>query len=128
MDAITVELESLQKKRNSTAPYSSPSVRSLRSGIVLKVKRDSSGFTARVKGRAVARGNFQFDSTDYLEFYAPVTCIKIVLLLITIVTAYGWAVHLVDSKGSFLHATLPSTDDIRIKLPNVEGFPDSGKK
>ena len=53
------------------------------SGIILKLKRNADGISARFKERLVGRGNFQPEEDfDRVEFYAPVTCIETVRILI----------------------------------------------
>ena len=127
MKGIQEEFETLNKNGTWKEETSPPGIRPLPSGIILKLKRDSKGKPARFKGRVVALGNFQLNSVDYSELYAPVACIELVLILICIVVSYGWEIHQVDVKEAFLHATLPKTDKICIKLPNVKGFANSRK-
>lgn len=59
---------------------------------------------------------------DYLELYEPVAHIELVRTMLAVATAKGWEVHQVDVKGAFLHAKLPESDRIWVKLPTVEGL------
>lgn len=49
------------------------------------------------------------------------------LILKSIACPFGGDIYQVDVKGSFLHATLPNTENIWIKLTNIPSFLDSGK-
>lgn len=80
----------------------------LPSGIVLRVKRDSSGHVAKFKARLVVRGNFQAVSTDCAELYAPVACIELVHLMFAVAVVKNWSIEQVDVKSGFLHARLPN--------------------
>lgn len=95
----------------------------LPSGIVLRVKRDSQGHVAKYKARLVVRGNFQADGNDYAELYAPVACIELVRLMFAVSVSKGWSIEQMDVKSAFLHAKLPDTDDVWIRLPKVPGVP-----
>lgn len=85
------------------------------------MKRDENGLPARFKGRLVALGNFQSDQLGSVEVYAPVTCIETVRILFSVAESRGWKVNHIDVVGAFLYALLPETDEIWIKLPNIDG-------
>lgn len=61
-----------------------PGVRIFPSAIILKVKRDPAGRAVRYKARLVAGGNLQSDPVDYTELYAPVVCIELVSVLLSV--------------------------------------------
>lgn len=124
--AINKEFSTLTSNGTWKAAKPPPGNRPLPSGVILRLKRDSTGRPARFKARLVARGNFQSEVNDYTELYAPVACIELVRVLLSISVSKGWVVHQVDVKGAFLHAALPDSDDIWIRLPTLEGVPSAG--
>ena len=83
----------------------------IRTGIILKLKRDENGLPARFKARLVARGNEQSDEFDYFELYAPVACIEAVRILLAVAVCKDWCVDHLDIKGAFLYALLPLSED-----------------
>lgn len=97
----------------------------IRTGIILKLKRDENGLPARFKGRLVARGNEQTDNFEYFELYAPVACIEAVRILLAVAAANGWSVDHLDIKGAFLYALLPQSEEVWIKLPSIPGVPEA---
>ena len=94
--------------------------RVLPAAVILKVKRDANGRPVRFKARLVVRGNLQSDPVDYTELYAPVACIELVRVLLSVAVSLGWDIELVDVKGAFLHALLPKGDVIYVRLPKLE--------
>lgn len=93
----------------------------LPSGMVLRIKRDATGKIARYKARLVVRGNLQSNESDYAALYAPVACIELVRLMLSISVAKDLHVDQLDVKSAFLHAALPGKDRIFIKLPKIPG-------
>ena len=93
--------------------------RILSSAIILKRKRDAAGIVVRFKARLVAHGNQQSDPVDYLELYAPVACIELVRVLLSVAVANDWVIVQVDIKGAFLHADLPEDEEIYVRLPKL---------
>lgn len=87
----------------------------------MNLKRDENGFPARFEGRLVAMGNFQSDQLGLVEVYSPVTCIEAVRIILEIAYARGWKPHHIHIKGAFLYAMLSESDDIWIKLPDIDG-------
>lgn len=100
-----------------------PGVQVLPSNIILKIKRDSDGNAARYKARVVVLGNLQSVPVTLLELYAPVACIELVRVMLTIAVSLGWEIHQVDIKGAFLHATLPKADNIYVRFPKMDCIP-----
>lgn len=100
-----------------------PDKRPIPSGIILKLKRDFRGFTARFKARLVARGNLQYvEDNSYAARYAPVACFDLERILLSLSASFGWIRHQVDVKGAFLYSVLPDTTSIWLKLPNINGI------
>lgn len=96
------------------------------SGMILRLKRDEDGKPARFEARLVARGNLQNDDAlSFSDLYAPVACIELVRLLLTISVAFGWTRHHLDIKGAFLYATLPESTKICLKLPFIKGVEEA---
>ena len=97
----------------------------IRTGVILKLKRDENGTPARFKGRLVARGNEQTDDFEYVELYAPVACIEAVRILLAVAAAKGWCTDHLDIKGAFLYALLPPSEEVWVKLPTIPGVPQA---
>lgn len=129
LEAIKEEFNTLEKNGTWELCDNLPRDKNiLPSGIVLKLKRNSAGDPARFKGLVVARGSFQDDISIYLELCAPVACIEVVRLIITVAFACGWEINLVDVNGAFFHALLPIGEEINIRLPTDPGLENlSGK-
>ena len=122
--AIHEEFETLQHNKTWTNGGIPPQgARILPSEIILKIKRDPMGKPARFKARLVARGKFQADPIDYTELYAPVACIEMVRILLSIAVAKSWSIDQLDVKGAFLHAALPKSENIWLRLPKIDGVP-----
>lgn len=66
-----------------------PHARSLSSGDILRLKRDSSGRPTRLKERLVAIGNFHSDFEDYSELYAPFACLELFRTLMSVSVSQG---------------------------------------
>lgn len=64
--------------------------------------------TCTVEGTEFSCGSSQSHWVYYLDLYASVTCIELVLLLISISIAWGCEMHLIDVNGAFLHEALLS--------------------
>ena len=100
--AIHEEFETLQHNKTWTNGGIPPQgARILPSEIILKIKRDPMGKPARFKARLVARGKFQADPIDYTELYAPVACIEMVRILLSVAVAKSWSIDQLDVKGAF---------------------------
>lgn len=97
-----------------------PGTKILPSGVILRVKRDENGDVSRFKARVVVRGNFQNEFDDYAELYAPVACIELVRVIVTVAVHYGYSINHLDVKGAFLHALLPESDDIWVRLTKID--------
>lgn len=91
----------------------------LPSGVILRLKRNPEGSPVRYKARLVARGNFQSDAGDYTELYAPVECIEVLRILLSVAVSNIWAIEQLDVKGAFLHADLPDSEKLWIRLPSI---------
>lgn len=88
-------------------------------GIILKLKRDQHGRSARFKRRFVARGNLQPNGSRYVKLYVPVASIKLGRVLLAIAAALDWDVEQVDVKVVFIYADLPASSRIVIKMRKV---------
>lgn len=94
----------------------------LPSGIILKLKWNSLGRPIRFKAREVAGGNFQIAISNYCELYALVAWRELVTTLFKVAVATGSTIHLVHVTWASLHALLPESDIIYMKLPNIAGM------
>lgn len=122
LDAIEEEFQTLIAAGTWVSPDTPPPPgKVIPSNVVLKLKRDENGLPARFKGRVVALGNMQSDQLGLVELYAPVTCIETVRIIFSIAGNREWKIHQIDVVGAFLYALLSETDEIWIKLPNIDG-------
>lgn len=122
MAAIDEEFQTLSKNNSWTEEKETGSSNSpLPSGIILKVKRDEMGIPARFKARLVVRGNLQESSNHASDLYAPVACMELVRIMLSLSITREWCCDHIDIKGVFLHAMLPKTEEIFIKLPYIDG-------
>lgn len=97
--------------------------RTLSSGIVLRVKRDSMGNVVRRKARLVVLGTLRPGAINNAELYAPVACIELVRLMLSVSVSKGCHIHQLDIKSAFLHASLPDKGKLLIKLPKLREVP-----
>lgn len=125
MEAIEEEFKTLSTNGPWTVDNPPTNFLLLPLVVILKLKRDSQVRPARFKGRLEARGNLQSDFVDYAELCAPVACIELVRVLLCVAASKNWAIHQVDVKGAFFHASLSETDKSWIKLPRIEGVPSA---
>lgn len=96
-----------------------PNTRPLPSVVILRVRRDASGRPVRFKESLVARGNLKDQSTNHTELYAPVAFIDLVKDSLSIAVAKNWDIGQVDMVGAFLQATVPKSNPIWIRIPNI---------
>ncbi|GJS04101.1 retrovirus-related pol polyprotein from transposon TNT 1-94 [Tanacetum coccineum] len=73
---------------------------------VFSVKMNHDGLIARLKARLVAKGYAQTYDIDYSKTFSPVAKISSIRLFISLAATYGWALHQLDVKNSFLHGDL----------------------
>lgn len=85
-EAIHEEFTTLDKN-GSWKGIPPPNARSVPSGIILKLKRNAKGRSARCKACLVARGSFQNDFIDRAELYTPVASIELVRTLVCVAVA-----------------------------------------
>lgn len=126
--ATREEFEIIQANKTWTdVHHSSPSSTAeiLPTGMVLLIKRDADGNVRRFNARLVVRGNFLATSYEYTKLYAPVSCIELVCLLLTVTVPNGSEIHQLDVKGAFLHAELSTSDKVCIRLHKIEGMTSS---
>lgn len=129
LEAVREEFKTLEKNGTWEVHDNPPKgVKALPSGIILKIKRDEHSDPARFKARLVARGNFQSELEIEIDLYAPVACIEMVRLILSVAAYLGYDIEQLDVKGAFLHAPLPTGETIWLKLPVVPGLESvSGK-
>jgi hypothetical protein len=73
---------------------------------VFKLKKDELGTVIKHKARLVAYGLFQQEGIDYDDAFAPVACMELVHVLLTLAAQEEWQVHHMDVKSAFLNGDL----------------------
>jgi hypothetical protein len=91
---------------------------------VFKLKRDADGNITRYKARLVAKGYVQRTGIDFDEVYAPVARLESVRFILAIAAHYGWTVHHLDVKSTFLNGDL--VEEVYVEQP--PGFVVRGKE
>ena len=82
------------------------------------------GCVEKYKARFVARGFTQKEGIDYDETFAPVARYTTIRTIISLVVVFGWKLHYMDVKTSFLNGKIEK--EVYIEQP--EGFVTHGKK
>jgi hypothetical protein len=72
----------------------------------------------------VARGFSQKEGIDYDEIFAPVSRYTSIRVIISLASVFGWKLHQMDVKTSFLNVEVEQ--EVCIKQP--EGFVIHGKE
>lgn len=114
----------LQEMQTSWVEMPPTGTKLLRSGTVLKLKRNADCHPKRFRWCVIARGSGQVDGFDYEELYAPVSCIEIVRTLLSVAAAKSWDVEHLDIKSAFLYARFnKGTPEGYILLSNIPFIP-----
>nr|GFA86605.1 retrotransposon protein, putative, Ty1-copia subclass [Tanacetum cinerariifolium] len=97
-----------------------PGCKTVKSKWIFKKKTDMDGIVHTYKARLVAKGYSQLYRVDYEETFSPVTDIRAIRILISIVAFYDYKIWQMDVKNAFLNGYLD--EDIYMVQP--EGFVD----
>ena len=89
-----------------------------------KIKHVVDGSIEKYKARFVARGFTQKEGIDYDETFAPVSRYTTIRTIISLATVFGWNLHQMDVKTTFLNGKIE--EEVYIEQP--EGFVTHGKK
>lgn len=73
---------------------------------IYKKKKNDQGHVEKYKVRLIAKDYKQQVSIDYEEMFTPVTCMKIIRLLISIMAQFKWSILQIDIKSAFLNRFL----------------------
>jgi hypothetical protein len=82
---------------------------------VFTVKQTREEKVERYKARLVAKGNSQTEGIDYDERFAPVAKMSTFRTLISYALNFGWSLHQLDVKNTFLHVYLE--EEVYIEIP-----------
>ncbi|KAL8089889.1 hypothetical protein AgCh_039374 [Apium graveolens] len=102
-DAMKTELNSIEKNKTWVLSDLPQGHKAIGMKWVYKIKKDMDGNVIKHKARLVARGYVQQQGIDYEEVFAPVTRMETVRLILALVAKYGWEVHHMDVKSTFLN-------------------------
>lgn len=73
---------------------------------VYMVKCDENGGIIMSKAYLIAKGYIQHPNIDIEEVLSPIACLGSVWLLLAIMALYGWSIHDMDVKSTFLNGEL----------------------
>ena len=82
------------------------------------------GSVEKYKARIVARGFTQKEGINYDETFAPIARYTTIRTIISLVAVFGWKLHQMDVKTTFLNGKIE--EEVYIEQP--EGFVTHGKK
>lgn len=94
----------------------------LPSGIIPMIKQDEKGNISKYKAHLVVRGNFQEKYGNYAAFYAPVACVELVWLMLSVAASKRYRISQLYMRGAYLHAHPPDFDQVYVRLPRVDGI------
>lgn len=69
---------------------------------IFKAKKNAQGEIVEHKARLVAKGYVQQQGIDFEEVFAPVACMEMVRLMLSLAAREGFEVHHMDVKSAFL--------------------------
>jgi hypothetical protein len=81
---------------------------------VFTVKQTPEGKVEMYKARLVAKGYSQTYGIDYDEIFAPVAKMGTVRTLISCAVNFGWPLHQLDVKNTFLHGNI---EEVYMEIP-----------
>jgi len=84
------------------------------------MKQNPKGNVDRYKARLVAKGYSQTYGIDYDETFAPMAKMDTLRTLISYAVNFGWPLHHMDVKNTFLHGDL---EEVYMEIP--PGFANS---
>ena len=67
------------------------------------------------KAHFIMKVFFQQEGIDYIETFSPVARMNFSRLILSLIAWFGWSIHQMDVKSSFLHGNL--VEDIYMKPP-----------
>ena len=97
-----------------------PGMRVIKSGWVLKVKRDENNLPIRYKARFVAKGYSQRHGIDYHETFSPVVKHKSIRLMLCVAVQHNLEMKQMDYHTAFLNGELEDEEEIYVEQP--EGY------
>jgi hypothetical protein len=122
--AMTEELASIEENRTWSLVHLPHGHRAIGLKWVFKLKRDEYGSIIQHKARLVAKGYVQCQGIDFDEVFAPVARMELVRIVLAVAAHYGWQVHHMDVKSSFLNGDL--AEEVYVAQP--PGFVKKGKE
>ena len=73
---------------------------------VYAAKTDTEGAFELGKARLVAQGFMQRPSMDYFEVTSPIVKLDSLQIILVVAIQNGWAIEMMDVKGTYLNSTL----------------------
>nr|GEV23094.1 hypothetical protein [Tanacetum cinerariifolium] len=118
LNAMNVEMQSMKDNEVWVLVELSPNGKTIGSKWLFKKKTNMDGVVHTYKARLVAKGYTQTSGIDYEETFSPVTDIRAIRILITIVAYYDYEIWQMDVKTAFLNGYL--NEEVYMEQP--EGF------
>jgi hypothetical protein len=113
-EAMLEELRALEKNKTWDLVKLPPGKKAMSCKWVFTVKQNPEGNVERYKARLIARGYSQTYDIDYDETFAPVAKMSTVRTLISCASNFGWPLHQLDVKNTFLHGDL---QEVHMEIP-----------
>jgi Reverse transcriptase (RNA-dependent DNA polymerase) len=117
LDAIDKEVSALEDAGTWTLVPHQPGMNILRSRLVLKAKRDTTGAIIKYNIRLVAGGDAQVHGLDFYQSYAPVADFTVVRIILSIAARENHVVHSVDVSNAFVRA--PLVEVVYVRPPKI---------
>ncbi|KAJ1575366.1 hypothetical protein NDA12_006249 [Ustilago hordei] len=113
-EAMQKELEGLEAMGTWKVMDLPPSMNTIDTKWVLKVKTDANLVPTKFKVRLVARGFTQREGVDYTKIFAPIVPIQSIRGVLAVVAVQDWEIDSVNIKQAYLNSNLHH--DIYLKL------------
>jgi len=114
-EAMVEELRALEKNKTWELVKLPAGKKAISCKWVFTIKQNPEGKVERYKARLVARGYSQTYGIDYDETFAPVAKMGTVRTLISCAANFGWPLHQLDVKNTFLHGDLQ--EEVYMEIP-----------
>ncbi|KAF8688199.1 Reverse transcriptase (RNA-dependent DNA polymerase), partial [Rhizoctonia solani] len=102
--AMAKEVSTFKKMDTYNLTNLPPGHKAIGNAWVFTLKRNANGTPARYKGQLVAQGFSQQPGINFDEMFAPVVCLDLIQLLLSIANQNDWDIQQLDVNSVYLHA------------------------